>query len=234
MRPWRSFFMQVADPFLACGVIDHGFARVHCDSCVRAYLLAFSGKRRHFCPSCHADRLALLTQWLDTTFPAPVPHRHVVRTIPERLRAFSLYRRRLLGEIVRVAARAVTAAIRTLTGVRKLAVGIVACVQTHGSPANWHPLLQRLPVADGGLRPDATFVPWSVHDTARSTEAFRRAVLRLFVRLALLSRIRPPGCSSGRTRASTSTPLYACPRTIMRLRHASRAAAREILSSTRS
>jgi len=33
-----------------------------------------------------------------------VPHRQVVLTIPKRLRAYCLYRRRLLGEIARVAA----------------------------------------------------------------------------------------------------------------------------------
>lgn len=62
---------------------------------------------------------------------APVPHRQVVLTIPKRLRAYCLYRRCLLGEIARVATRTVTAAIRTVTGEQDLAVGIVACVQTH-------------------------------------------------------------------------------------------------------
>ncbi len=127
-------------------------------------------------------RLAIWTPWLDTTLLAPVPHRQVVRTIPKRLRAYGLYRRRLLGEIARVAARTVTAAIRTLTGERDLAVGLVACLQTQGSRANWHPHLQLL-ISDGGFRPDGSFVTWPVHDTARLTEAFRRAVLRLFVRL---------------------------------------------------
>ncbi len=182
--PWRPVVAQVADKFLACGVIDHGFARIRCDACTHEYLLAFSCKCRYFCPSCHAKRLAIWTQWLDTTLLAPVPHRQVVLTIPKRLRAYCLYRRRLLGEIARVAARTVTAAIRTLTGERDLAVGIVACLQTHGSRANWHPHLHLL-VTDGGFRPDGTFVTWPAHDTARLTEAFRRAVLRLFVRLAL-------------------------------------------------
>jgi len=68
-------------------------------------------------------RLAIWTQWLDTTLLAPVPHRQVVLTIPKRLRAYCLYRRRLLGEIARVAARTVTAAIRTLTVEHELAVG---------------------------------------------------------------------------------------------------------------
>ena len=65
---------------------------------------------------------------------------------------------RLLGEITRVAARTVTAAIRTLTRERELAVGIVACLQTHGSRANWHPQLHLL-VTDGSFHPDGTFVP---------------------------------------------------------------------------
>jgi len=44
-----------------------------------------------------------LTNWLDTTLLAPVPHWQVVVTIPKRLRAYCLDQRRLLGEIARVA-----------------------------------------------------------------------------------------------------------------------------------
>ena len=115
-----------------------------------------------------------------------MPHRQVVLTIPGPLRAYCPYRRRLLGEIARVAARTVMAAIRTLTGEPELSVGIVACLQTHGSltrkRAKGHPPLHLL-VTVGGFRPDGAFVSWPAHDTARLTEAFRRAVLRLFVRL---------------------------------------------------
>jgi len=80
-----------------------------------------------------------------------------------------------------VAARTVTATMRTLTGERELAVGIVACLQTHGSRANWHPHLHLL-VTDRGFRPDGPFVAWPARDPARLTEAFRRAVLRLSAR----------------------------------------------------
>ena len=121
-----------------------------------------------------------------------MPHRQIVLTIPKRLRAYCLYRRRLLGEIARVAARTVTAAIRTPTGERELAVGIVACLQTHGSRANWYPHLHLL-VIDGEFRPDGTFVAWPAHDTARLTEALRRAVLRLFVRLELFDAAQAAG-----------------------------------------
>ena len=141
--------------------------------------------------SCDAKRLAIWAQWLDTTLLAPVPHRHVVLAIPKRLRAYRLYRRRLLGDIARVAACTITAAIRTLMGEQDLSVGIVACLQTHGSRANWDPHLHLL-VTDGGFRPDGTFA-WPAHDTARLTEAFRRAVLRLFVRLDLFDEDQAAG-----------------------------------------
>ncbi len=116
-----------------------------------------------------------------------VPHRQVVLTIPKRLRAWCLYRRSLLGDLARVAARTVTAAVRALTGEPTLAVGIVGCLQTHGSLANWHPHIHMI-ATDGGFRADGTFVSWPAHDTAALTEAFRRAVLRLFLRRGLFER----------------------------------------------
>jgi hypothetical protein len=58
-----------------------------------------------------------------------------------------------------VAARTVTAAVRATTRESDLQVGIVACLQTHGSLANWHPHLH-LVVTDGGFRPDGIFVHW--------------------------------------------------------------------------
>jgi hypothetical protein len=171
--PWRP--VVVAEKFLACGLLEHGFARIRCDGCAHEYLLAFSCKCRYLCPSCHAKRLALWMQWLDTSLLAPVPHRQVVLTLPKWLRAYCLYRRRLLGDIARVSAGTVTAAIRTLTGERDLSVGIVACLQTPGSRADWHRHLHLL-VTDGGFRPDGTFVAWRAHDTTQLTEAFRRVL----------------------------------------------------------
>jgi hypothetical protein len=55
--PWRPVVVQVTDTFLACGVLDHGFARIRCDDCAPDSRLGFSCKCRDFCPSCHAKRL---------------------------------------------------------------------------------------------------------------------------------------------------------------------------------
>jgi hypothetical protein len=116
---------------------------------------------------------------------ADVPHRQVVLTVPKRLRPYFLYDRTLLGDLSRVAARTVTAFIRATLGEKGLSVGIVSSIQTHGSLTNWHPHLHLL-VTDGGFRPDGSFVHLPLHDVATLTEAFRRAVLRLFVKRELM------------------------------------------------
>ncbi len=48
-------------------------------------------------------------------------------------------------------------------------------------------------MTDGGFRPDGTFVSWPAPDTARLTESFRRAVLRLFVPLELFDEDQAAG-----------------------------------------
>lgn len=225
---WRPVVREVADRFLEYGVLDHGFARVRCDTCTHEYLLAFSCKARYFCPSCHAKRLALWTLWLeDSLLVAGVPHRQVVLTIPKRLRAWCLYRRSLLGDLARVAARTVTAAVRALAGEPTLAVGIVGCIQTHGSLANWHPHLHMI-ATDGGFRPDGTFVSWPAHDTAQLSEAFRRAVLRLFVRLGLFEREDAEAMLAWPHSGFTCTTPCSYPTAIWPSRFGSRATARAI------
>ena len=46
------FVQQEFDHYLKCGLLEHGFLRVKCDACHHEHLVAFSCKRRGFCPSC--------------------------------------------------------------------------------------------------------------------------------------------------------------------------------------
>lgn len=43
---------------LKCGILAHGFLRVHCDVCGKDRLVAYSCKGRGFCPSCGGRRMA--------------------------------------------------------------------------------------------------------------------------------------------------------------------------------
>ena len=90
-------------------------------------------------------------------------------------------------------------------------------------------------VTDGGFRLDGTFASWPAHDTARLTEAFRRAVLRLFVRLELFDEEQAAGMltwphSGFHVHTAVWEGPYGCPRTIERSRRASRGTVRGIPS----
>jgi ribosomal protein S27E len=63
---------------LDCGCLQNGFARVKCDDCGHEYLVAFSCKRRHFCPSCHQKRVIEFGEWFLDDLAVTVPHRHIV------------------------------------------------------------------------------------------------------------------------------------------------------------
>ena len=53
-----QFVKDEFDAFLECGILAHGFLRLHCGEFGHDKLVAFSCKRRGFCPSCGARRMA--------------------------------------------------------------------------------------------------------------------------------------------------------------------------------
>ena len=61
---FRAYVKRVIYRYLDCGILHNGFARVKCKDCGHEYLLAFSCKRRHFCPSCHQKRVVEFGEWL--------------------------------------------------------------------------------------------------------------------------------------------------------------------------
>jgi hypothetical protein len=52
------------DVYLECGDLHRGFARLVCQTCGRNFLLAYSCKRRYFCPSCNQKRVVEFGEWL--------------------------------------------------------------------------------------------------------------------------------------------------------------------------
>lgn len=85
---WRPYVVDVIYRYLECGDLHFGFARVRCDHCSHEYLLAYSCKRRHFCPSCHQKRVVEYGEWLLSNVLKNVPHRQWVFSIPKRLRIY--------------------------------------------------------------------------------------------------------------------------------------------------
>ena len=72
--------------YLQCGILAHGFLRLGCDTCHKELLLAFSCKRRGFCPSCAGRRMAQTAAHLVEQVIPWVPTRQWVVSVPVPLR----------------------------------------------------------------------------------------------------------------------------------------------------
>ena len=72
--------------YLQCGILAHGFVRLGCDTCPHQMLLAFSCKKRGFCPSCAGRRMAQQAAHLVEEVLPWVPTRQWVVSVPIPLR----------------------------------------------------------------------------------------------------------------------------------------------------
>ena len=93
------------EDYLKCGCLEHGFYRVRCDSCHEERLLGFSCKRRGFCPSCGARRMAESSALLmDDVLPCQ-PVRQWVLSFPYPLRFLFASRAEIMGQAHTIARR---------------------------------------------------------------------------------------------------------------------------------
>lgn len=65
--------MTVIYKYLDCGDLHMGFVRVRCEEWGHKYSLAFSCKRRQFCPSCHPKKIIEYRKWLLSNVLRDVP-----------------------------------------------------------------------------------------------------------------------------------------------------------------
>ncbi|MFN0299632.1 MAG: transposase zinc-binding domain-containing protein [Burkholderiales bacterium] len=77
-----QFVKDEFDAFLQCGILAHGFLRLRCAKCAHEKLVAFLCKRRGFCPSCGARRMAEAAAHLVDYVIPPVPVRQWVLSFP--------------------------------------------------------------------------------------------------------------------------------------------------------
>jgi hypothetical protein len=85
--------------YLQCGILAHGFLRLGGDSCQKEVLLAFSCKRRAFCPSCSGRRMAQTAAHLVECVMPWVPTRQWVVSVPMPLRYWTAPSRDLTAQV---------------------------------------------------------------------------------------------------------------------------------------
>ena len=186
--PVAHFVEREIRAYLNCGVLAHGFLRVHCDTCGHDRLVAFACKGRGFCPSCGGRRMAdSAARLVDRVLPE-VPIRQWVLTLPYPLRYRCAWNARLTSEVLRAFLRSVFAdqrrRARKLFGIRKGQSGSVTFIQRFGSALNLTPHFHTL-VLDG-VYPGpshspgvfAALPPPETEDVARVLAGTARRILR--------------------------------------------------------
>jgi hypothetical protein len=140
--PLPRFVERELRAFLKCGILAHGFARVHCGTCGFDRLVAFSCKGRGFCPSCGGKRMARLAEHLVDHVIPPVPLRQWVLTLPYRLRYRAAYDAAFARELLATFARCLHASYRRRAreaGIASGRTGAVTFLQRFGSALNLNP-----------------------------------------------------------------------------------------------
>jgi hypothetical protein len=134
--------------------------------------------RKVVCPSCEKKRQLLWAEWLQKEVLAPVPHRHVVLTMPRLLRGIFRKRRELLLDLSQCAAESLAEYVRERLG-QDCRAGIVLSIATAGDLVQWHPHGHLL-TTDGGFSNDGAFHPLESWDKARLVEQARAGSGRVF------------------------------------------------------
>ena len=123
--------------YLTGGVAEHGFLRLHCDDCGQDRILAFSCKRRGWCPSCGGRRMSdTAAHLVDSVFPW-VPVRQWVLSLPFKLRYRMAYDSELMADILNIFVRSVFGELRRRAreslGLKRAQCGAVTFVQRFNS-----------------------------------------------------------------------------------------------------
>ena len=178
-----QFVKDEFDAFLECGILAHGFLRLHCGDCGHDKLVAFSCKRRGFCPSCGARHMAQTAAHLVVHVIPNVPVRQWVLSLPIPLRLLLAAQPKLLTSVLQVVHRVITRHRRGQAGLKAEAAesGAVTLIQRFGSAANLNIHLPCL-VLDGVYRRDTVGTPEFVEIPAPSDEALQAVLHRIITR----------------------------------------------------
>ena len=104
-RPLPEYVIEEFEAYLKCGVLAHGFIRLKCESCQQEKIVAFSCKKRGFCPSCCVKRMAEAATHLEENVLPKVAYRQFVVTFPIPLRFWLQTNSKLYASIHRLMIR---------------------------------------------------------------------------------------------------------------------------------
>lgn len=188
-----GFVRDEFEAFLECGILAHGFLRVRCAGCAHEKLVAFSCKRRGFCPSCGARRMAESAAHLVDGVIPRVPVRQWVLSFPIPLRILFAAHPGLLTPVLHVIHRVIAGFLLKQAGLKRATAdtGAVTLIQRFGSAANLNIHLHCL-VLDGVYRRtegDPVFLPSRAPTGAELQGLLDKIIARLLKRLTRLGHL---------------------------------------------
>ena len=137
-RALPDYVRQEFDEYLKCGRLEHGFLRVQCETCHAEHLVAFGCKRREFCPSCGARRMAESAALLvDEVLPRK-PMRQWVLSVPFPLRFLFASQPKIMGKALGIVYRTIATHLTHKAGYTNATAhtGAVTLIQRFGSALN--------------------------------------------------------------------------------------------------
>ena len=194
-RPLPRYVQEEFEAYLKCGRFEHGFLRVRCENCRAEKLVAFSCKRRGFCPSCGARRMTESAALLaDEVLPSK-PLRQWVLSLPFALRFLLATHPRALTQVLGIVYRTISADVLRKARLTRAtgATGAVMLIQRFGSALNLNIHFHML-VLDGAYLSDTRepafrrIAPPSAAELQALVERLARRVGRSLERQGLLVR----------------------------------------------
>lgn len=137
-RELPDYVHREFEDYLKCGRLEHGFLRVRCESCHAEHLVAFSCKRRGFCPSCGARRMAESAALLVDEVLPEQPMRQWVLSFPFQLRFLFASRPEIMGRVLGIVYRVIATHLIKKAGQTHATArtGAVTLIQRFGSALN--------------------------------------------------------------------------------------------------
>jgi hypothetical protein len=169
-HPLPDFVVKEFREYLKCGILAHGFLRVQCQSCHNEHLVAFSCKRRGFCPSCGGRRMSeTAIHLVDQVLPVK-PIRQWVMSFPIQLRLLLAIRPKIMGQVLHITHESISSFLCKKAGFKKsqAKTGAVTLIQRFGGSVNLNIHFHQIYI-DGVYELDANQQPSTFHMTPAPT-----------------------------------------------------------------
>ncbi|MCC6932093.1 MAG: transposase zinc-binding domain-containing protein [Deltaproteobacteria bacterium] len=171
----RPCVIKAMNEYQSCGILRFGCARAYCQSCKHSELVAFSCKKCGICASCAAKRSILFAENLHENILLDQDHRHLVFSIPKRLRSYFKFDRTLLSILHKCARLAWTQYLNSI--IPDSTPSMVSSIHTAGRFLEFHPHVHSITL-NGAIDKNSNFIPLASIDTEQVETLFQQYVFQ--------------------------------------------------------